>query len=258
MKTIFALIILGLALSSCGKEQDVDKIGDAQLCIDKLGSSATSSEVDDCLGKIDGISSLAANNLRCAGGFLKEGFLSATKLTTAMKALEDSGTNSFIGLVTFTSGSSISANVSNAASTFDYCLKAENKGATLISSFGYVGMALYNFLNTTDDASCSDTPGATGYDFTGCVDTFTSPTNLNAIPNAMALAQLGDENTANASAVALQNGIGSVVISTVTLSCGTASANADLCKSMTDAVTSAGGTSNPRKVAKYFLQGLVQ
>lgn len=257
MKNIFIMAFISVGLFACGSAKDSDKIGDAQLCLDKLGASAPASEVNSCLEKIDGLESAAAYGLRCAGSFMKEGFLDPEKLINAMDQLNGGSTTNFIGLITFSSAGVIATDTSNAYKAFDYCLKGEGKGSTLISSFGYLGMALYQFLDSQDNASCDDAPGATGYDFDECLTNFTDPGNGQAVANALTLAQLGNEASGVAAVATLQSSIGAVLISTANISCSTRQANQDLCTMVNNAVTAAGGISNPRLVAKHFLTGLL-
>src|SRR5690349_13466104 len=84
-----ALFIAGLfILSACGGARDVDKIADAQNCLDK----AVESEAAACVAKVDGIDSEAADLIRCTGKFVKEGFNSSTKLSGAISNLSGGNT----------------------------------------------------------------------------------------------------------------------------------------------------------------------
>ena len=71
MKTYLGLAATAtlLLLVSCGPK-DSDKIGDAQLCLD----NATSSNVSDCVQKVDGLESPGAYVIRCSANFIQEGF----------------------------------------------------------------------------------------------------------------------------------------------------------------------------------------
>ncbi len=76
-------LCFGITLSLVACESDEDnKILAAQMCFNELTDSATSTEVDTCLAKINGIESENAYVIRCSGEFLKGG-LTTTKLMTA-------------------------------------------------------------------------------------------------------------------------------------------------------------------------------
>lgn len=254
-KTLLMSIAL-IVLFSCGKERDIDKIGDAQLCMDELGASASASEVDECLTRIEGLESTAAYSLRCAGSFMKEGFLDPTKLTSAIEELESSGTANFMSLITFTSANDISSDTSNAYAAFEHCLKAEGKASTLFASFGYIAMSLYQYMDGNDGGNdCVSTPGATGYAFDTCAAAWAA-NPLNFTPPPGVLGNLLDASAGNPStdAVDVQTSIGSVMVSTYNVSCMGRVANVDLCDKLKTAIDAAGGTSDARAVAVKFFQ----
>lgn len=245
----FGLCALLIIVLGCGQEKDIDKIGAAQFCLDGLGSSPSVSEVNDCIDKVSGIETSGAYGIRCAGSFIKEGFADPKKYVNAFKQLDGNSTTGFMGLLTFTSAKTITTDTTNARDAFNSCLKSEGKGATMISAFGYVAMALYNFMFTNDATSCPNTRTASGYDLAGCITAFTGN-----VANAASLAALGNASTGNAAASELQSSIGSVIISTYNISCTTGvGANKSLCDTFKTAITNGGGQNNPRGVAVQFI-----
>lgn len=247
------ILIFGFTLLtiSCGSKQDVDKVGEAQYCLDGLGSSPSASDVNDCVDKVSGVESVSAYGIRCAGYFIKEGFADPKKYTSAFDQLSGSGTSNFMGLLTFTSARSITTDTTNSSNAFNTCLRSEGKAATMISAFGYMAMALYQYLYSTDAGTdaCSPTPAATGYDLADCITQYKSD-----VGNIAALAALGNASTAVATAATLQSSLGSVIVATYNISCTTGvGANKELCTTLKRAIDNAGGQNNTRGVAVQFV-----
>lgn len=247
-----AFVCMGLV--ACGGEKDGDKIGDAQICLDGL-ANPTSAEVDACLEKIDGISSAGADSIRCAGGFIREGFGNAQRFVDAMSAIDgnSSGSNvqTLMGLLTFASNNSLSVNHGNAVSTFNSCLSSGGKGSTLLASYTYLTMSMVKFYNGRGAVNCSSNPSVNGsnyryYDLTACINGGVVHTIdlLNASTNAP-------------DAIEAQNGIGAVIISAYVLSCRGSSTDSPLCELMTKSIDAAGGTSSPRDVSVKFFEEAV-
>lgn len=236
-------------LSSCGSEKDVDKIGNAQQCLNE----ATSSTAMDCVTKVDGLTSTGSYNIRCAAAFVREGFANPTKYTTAFDSLKgSSGTSGFMGLITFSSAKSIATDTANANTTFNDCFKAGAKGKTLISSFGYLSTALLNyFASILGTAECS-TPSTSGYDLTSCIASAKSTTDPTKIIEIAKIVSSSESDSSSAGLV--QSSVGSVIISTYTISCSGKGANQDLCDKLSASITAGGGTSSPRGVAISFFK----
>lgn len=256
-KTLLFISAATLFIFSCGSEKEVDKIGDAQIC---LNSATNATMANACLTKVDGIESKSAYAVRCNGSFISEGFASPTKYINAASSLNGSsnGTTTFMGLITFTSAGTFATDLTNAGNTFTYCLASGAKGTTLLSSFGYLAMSIYNYARSTGDgatqASCPTTPTATGYNFSSCLTSFAV---TNVVANATALANMINSSTANSAASTLQSSMGSVIVSTYNISCSGTGANQSLCSTLNTAITNAGGTGNTRGVATKFFEALV-
>ncbi len=247
------LLLLALGLVACGKEKDADKVGNAQICLDKLASNSTPAEVDLCLAKAEGVETASAYGLRCAGSFMKEGFLNPNKIINAMTQLTGAatGTSNFMGLITFTSKANIASDTSNSSTAFDHCLRGEGKGSTLLASFGFMAMSLYKFMDSKSNISCADTPGATGYDFSTCLSGFAMNAPLAAL-------DLINASSVDPATITIQTSMGAVIIATSNISCTGSSANTSLCTSITQAISDAGGiNANPRTVAVKFFDQLI-
>ncbi|MCX7977959.1 MAG: hypothetical protein N2578_03050, partial [Bdellovibrionaceae bacterium] len=160
MRMSFLLVPLAFVVGSCAGNSDARKIGEAQFCLDK---ASTPGEVSNCLAIIEGISGTAAENLRCTGGFLKEGFLEPSRIVSAFNAISGGTSSSnnmnLMGYLSFTSGGNINTDIVNVAKTFDHCVASGAAGATLLASFSYIGMGLYRFGNANSVAGCASSPG---------------------------------------------------------------------------------------------------
>lgn len=256
MNTIvrLTLIVLSLSLFSCGRETDADKIGSAQFCLDDLGSSGTPAQVSECVAMVDGLTSPGADGIRCSGGFIREGFGNPQKYIDAFREIEGGtgGGNirNMMGLLSFTSGGAIAADFTTANSVFLQCLASGAKGRTLLSSFAFFTVGLVQFFHAKNAGGCAGTPSGSPaiYDLDGCVQS----------ANPLDLLSLADANSGDTDAAAAQTAIGSVIVSTYQLSCTGTGANKDLCGLLEDAVTAAGGVSNPRAVAAGLFTSIVQ
>jgi hypothetical protein len=159
---ISLLLAASLALISCG-EKDKDKIGEAQLCIDK----ATSATVSQCLEKIDGIDTEAANVLRCSAGFIEEGFTDPDRLHHAFEALGrktngDTDTLTFLSYIAFSSKGSAGANQTLASDTYAACVKSNAKGLILLGSMAMTATTLSTSLGSFTPGSGGDIKTAIG------------------------------------------------------------------------------------------------
>lgn len=245
MKTFARALVIALSVTlfSCGGSTDADKIGDAQLCFDNLGSTTTVDAVNECMAMVDGISSAGAQNIRCSGGFIREGFSNVQKYVDAFRAIEGGtgGTQmqNMMGLLTFTSASTAPLNYSNASTTFNSCLASGGKGSTLLASFAFFAMGLIKYFVVK--GGCGTAPP---YVFNTCA----SGVGVMDLSN---LAGPTASSTVDPEAIDAQASMGAVIISTYRLSCTGTGANVDLCAKLGTAVTA--GAGNPRSVAISFL-----
>ncbi|HPI39786.1 MAG TPA: hypothetical protein PLJ21_03225 [Pseudobdellovibrionaceae bacterium] len=247
----FALyFILGCAAT------DADKIAEAQTCLDK----ATAATAEACTTKVSGLTSPGAYNIRCASKFISERFEDPNKYIEALSSISGGtgGSNmmNMMGLLMFSSKGNITDDTTSMSTTFDYCHKANTKGALLLSSFGYMGASLYAFASSTVSASCPSTPSGAGstYALGTCLNAFGTDLTL---ANLTAIANLGSASTTDAAATQVQSAIGTIVITTYTVSCSTSQSNKELCDYFKTAINSAGGTSNTRAVAVSFIKTLI-
>lgn len=259
MKHGFVAFIACACLLSCGSSTESDKVGDAQTCLDQLTSTSSTSDVNTCISKVDGLSGAGAEGIRCSGGFIREGFSNGTRLISAFTSIDggtgSSNVQSLMGLLSFTSAGDLATDYSDSNTTFTACLDSGAKGATLLASFSFFTMGLVKyFVAKSMCAGTQSTDATTGfkyYDLSGCITTASS-----TIPNATAtLVPLLSATTADSDAQTAQTTIGAIIIASYELSCTGSGANANLCSLLSTAITAAGGTSNPRAVAVNFFSG---
>ena len=122
-----------LAITACGKAKDVDKVADAQSCLD----TATSSQAAECVSKVDGINAEAADLIRCAGKFVKEGYNENNKVANAVSQISNNkgsnGSTAMMAALAFKAEATTAANSLSAQSAFTYCSRSKSKGLILLS-----------------------------------------------------------------------------------------------------------------------------
>lgn len=173
-------LTLSAVLVSCGPK-DADKIGEAQLCIDK----ATQGTAAACTEKIAGIESESANLLRCSAGFIDEGFTKPARFKQAFDALSANGgntTEAFMGVLAFSSKTTANDNSTFANQTYEYCAKSKAKGFMLLGSMAKAATTLStiagSFVNGSQPSQA---------DITNAINTaINDPTARAAIGSAVA------------------------------------------------------------------------
>ncbi|MGZ3749314.1 MAG: hypothetical protein ACXWQA_16045 [Pseudobdellovibrionaceae bacterium] len=204
---VYALALV-TTLSACAPKT-ADKIGDAQLCLDK----ATQGTAAACLEKIEGIDTASANVMRCSAGFIDEGFTEPTRFKRAFDALSQksagaTNTLTFLSFIAFSSKGSAAANKAFAAETYAACLKTNAKGLTLLGSMAMTATVISGGLTALNDGA--------------------------AIQTAITSLLSGTDD-------ASKSAIGSAVISTYTSSCtGGTQANQGLCSQLDGYLSGAG------------------
>lgn len=244
-----AFLVIATTLG-CGKETERDKIGDAQICLDGV-TNANPDEADNCLAKISDISSPAADGIRCAGAFVKEGFTDASVLINAFQTISGGVSNSNLGsflsyLIFDGRNSSLPNNVTTsntyytqAKTSSGYCASANLKVGTLITTFAFLGNAIVK-LGCDAGTTCGQS-------------LFSSISSTGTAAMIAIISYIG--NSGNATAVnQLYSDLGTLVINSYAISCVGTIIDPSLCNKISQSVTSGGGTSNPTGVGQKFLQ----
>lgn len=221
--SVLALSALSTTLISCAPK-NADKIGEAQLCLDK----ATQGTAATCLEKIEGIDTAAANVMRCSAGFIDEGFTEPTRFKNAFEALSQqsagaTNTLTFLSFIAFSSKGNATDNKAFASATNEACLKTNAKGLTLLGSMAMTATLISGGLTSLNDGA--------------------------AIQSAIATLLGGGDNTSKAA-------IGSAVIATYNTSCNQGTeANQGLCDQLNGYLGGAGAvdTSDPLAVGNAIL-----
>lgn len=255
LKKIAIIGCLLFGTVSCGGEKEADRLGDAQSCLDGLDGSDAGA-VRNCLDPIADLSGPGAESLRCTGGFLREGLASGHRIIQGFDRLGENPSSdktlAMMEILSFTSQGGAAGDFRNARSTFDSCLASGAKGATLLASFSYFSMSLVNYFSFV---GCATAPVPSGdydfpyYDLSSCADVLGNPAMIPAI------AELVNSGTGDARAAETQAGIGAVLVAAARMSCPDGgAANKTLCEMMTEAISAAGGPSQPRAVAIEFFR----
>lgn len=215
---IFTVVSL-LAANACGRK-DIDKIGEAQNCLD----TSTRSTVSQCVEKVSGIESSGAYVIRCAATFIQDGFDDPTRLANALGNMTNSTTGSsgasasvaVMSVLAFTGGATSAQNSANAQTALAYCAKSASKGLILLSSIASIATTAVYLGSSTDMT--------------------TALTNAKDDPTAQGL-------------------VGDAAISAYTSNCTgtTVTSNAQFCNQFSTIVTNAGGTSSSACVGKQLM-----
>lgn len=143
------LAAISMTLSAC-QETDQDRVADAQSCLD----TSSSTTAGQCISMVDGIYSKGAYLIRCSGLFIQEGFMDASRLESAMDAIEGGGGSSdsqaMMAVLSFRNFGSASANSQAAQNAVNYCNKAGSKGLVMLASVTSIATTSAAILNNTN------------------------------------------------------------------------------------------------------------
>ena len=131
---VFAL----LSTTSCSqKKADKDKVAEAQRCLD----TATASEALGCMDYVDGVSTAAADLIRCAAYMQAYNIGDASTIASVVDSVTKSGsssnTSALLPLLAFSGGSAFS----DSAKMFSYCLNSGSKGLLFLAAFSRIATA---------------------------------------------------------------------------------------------------------------------
>jgi hypothetical protein len=241
--TLLSLLFAGLLFNGGCKESSADKVADAQECLDRYAREG--GDLALCEAYVAGMTTPPAHGIRCASGFIKEGFSSAQTFIDAFSAISTVNATSvqnFLMLITFDSAGNstqgvVNANYANAQKVYGSCAASLAKGATMISTFSYLTNVLYKY-------ECDNLP-ASGF-MGSCVMDGT----------ALAAAILVGATDPSGSTDSMKVDLGTIVVNTNTVSCSTGAANEKLCEFLSTAITNAGGPNNKALVGEEFLNVL--
>ena len=215
--------ISALLLISCGGRKDIDKIADAQSCLD----TAKASEAEACVSKVDGLDSEGANLIRCVGKFVKEGFNESTKLANAVAQLSSggngtNGSTAMMAALAFKNEATTALNYASAQTTFNYCTSAKAKGLILLSG-------LIQTANTVAHLGGGNLATLTGTDIQTLMGTLVND------PVAQAA-------------------VGSAVAGIYTSNCGNGqTTNGNFCAQFESVVTAVGGIGNTSAIGQKVM-----
>ncbi len=222
--TFLTLICTSLILTSCGPSA-ADKVGDAQLCLD----TATASTVSSCVEKVAGLETSGAYLIRCSANFIQKGFGDPAQLVNAFRNLDSTGsgtTTAFLGALNF-------ADNTFATQTYDYCLKTNQRGLSLLAAMVKSATSIAVLGNLISGSCSTSTSSSSGMQT--CISSIVS--------------SIGTSNGQSAAAA-----VGQSVVDIYQTSCQNGSqVSSSLCTQMSSAITSAGGSSNATNVGTAIL-----
>lgn len=223
-----------LNLSCSGKETEIDKIGDAQHCLDKYAQEG--GDLDTCVAKIEGVETPGAYGIRCAAGYIEEGFTTQTFIDAFedIENVDASTVETFLNNLTFdnagTSGAGpLDTNMDFADTVYNYCHQSKGKGATILATFTYLVNGVYKL-------ACDQG--------VGCA--YNNSTNFGGGLLAGRI-----DNTAPT--VSFREGLGEVVVKTHELSCTTGEANETLCDFLSRSINNAAAPTN-NEIGREFIE----
>lgn len=129
------LIAMTALCFACGKETDVDKVADAQDCLNKADSSTALS----CMDKVTGMETESAYLIRCAAYFKDQSFGDPTVIAKVSQSMEGSGDNSVNALMSVLAFKKYT----DATTNLDFCQKA----MTACQASGSKGMVILASLS---------------------------------------------------------------------------------------------------------------
>lgn len=235
--TVLASLFFVSALFLVGcKEKESDKVADAQECLDKYAREG-GGDLAACEAYVEGITTPAAHGIRCATGFIRDGFGSAQSFIDAFEEIETVNSNTvatFLKVVSFDAAGTgnsgvVNTNYQAAQSTYGSCASSYAKGATMISGFGYLTNVLFKYA-CDESADCD--------------------MDENSLAAAFLYAAL---NPNAPETTALTTDLGVIVVNTDKISCTSGDTNEKLCEFMGLAIDNAGGPDNKARVGEEFL-----
>ncbi len=215
MKKWLCLLAVSCVFIGCEEKED-DQIYSAQICL----NTATAGTVDDCLAKIDGVSSSRAYVLRCSAEFIRAN-ITTSKIVAAITNIEANGagntvdpTIEFYNQFSFASTASADVAVTN-------CTASGSEGLKLLALTAKTATVIkYDVLNGTLDSV------TIGF----LVPSAANPADLQAI--------------------------GTSVLLMHPIACGEGGSlkNTEVCDNINAAILSSGG--NPQAIGEAYLNSL--
>ena len=159
--------LLVVPLGACQKKTDADQVADAQNCLDHTDAAGALG----CMDKVAGVSSEAADLVRCSSIFIFESFGSPVRISSIATQMQNSGGSATagsvaIGLLVFASGSGSLTALQMAQKAFDYCAASKSKGMMLLASMAVIATVINSVGGATIAADCDST--APGYSAATC------------------------------------------------------------------------------------------
>lgn len=131
---IFVLVGSIGFLSACANKKEADKVADAQACL----NASNQGTALDCLSKVEGLDSAAANTIRCAAIFIRQGFSNPSFVAQAANQIKSgSGKSATLAIMTafeFKALASVSDNYTMSQDALRYCSQSGSKGLGFLAT----------------------------------------------------------------------------------------------------------------------------
>ncbi|MEI7973211.1 MAG: hypothetical protein WCH11_02465 [Bdellovibrio sp.] len=157
---IFVLVGSVGLLSGCANKKEADKVVDAQACL----NASSQGTALDCVSKVEGLDSSAANTIRCAAIFIRQGFSNPTFVAQAANQVKSgSGKSATLAIMTafeFKALASVSENYTMSQDALKYCSQSGSKGlgflatsASLATTSKYLSFVIVGACGSAGDTA---------------------------------------------------------------------------------------------------------
>jgi hypothetical protein len=187
------IFLASIFFFGCSNNKDMEKVGNAQQCLDKSSSDTASG----CLTEIEGLTSKEAYLVKCAGGFIAEGFNDPTRLVSALQNAKSnngggSSATTVFSVLAFYKQTDPTLNVALAEKTYNNCTASENTGFSLIAALSNMATKITAGSHTPDTMFSTDNLATT-------IQNISNPETLGAIATAAFQASCSSGTTSSGS-----------------------------------------------------------
>ncbi|WP_413295133.1 hypothetical protein ACLSU7_08640 [Bdellovibrio sp. HCB185ZH] len=221
----FTALIAGLGLAAtlvgCSAQSDKDKLMEAQFCLDE----STSATAQSCVSSIAYMQSSQSYALQCAAGFIASGVTTPANLSQALDSISNSSNSSVALLSALNMG-----DVTLASETADYCSKSGQVGFSLLGAMAKSATSIASAASSLGLGSCST-------DISQC-DTSQLESTIEEIQKTLNSDPGATLSVSEAEAAV--EAVASSIQTVYTTTCGSGSANKDICDPIQKAITDAG------------------
>ena len=232
LKAVSVVTLAGFFLLNSGCEQQDDlSMASAQSCLD---TATTASQANTCVAKIAGIETADAYLVRCSANFIAQGF-TGQRVATAYSRMSSSssGTDPMLNIMAYLVFANADA-TNSVANAVTNCTKSGVLSMQQLVQVANLATTTSTLANVCNDGTLN------------CVD----PGKVDAVTLVTKIKAAFTNTTAPNKAA-----VGTLALNLNSSFCGAGSnyASEDVCTYMSQAITAAGGTSDPAAVATQLI-----